>query len=317
MNLKVIEKQIRRLVSHLPIPGFTVGVAVGHGALSNFVANLNWANADPTKYLYVGAHGISRGMEEAHRIWQTIPESLRATGPDAVAKHLAGLDWSHVVPFSAGGSNDASNGIFESAGLNRGRGARAMTRNEIRAAQQVLQGKAFSAALSTTASRMFAGAVVAAATGCVFAILEQGLEWQRGRIDREEMFRRIARETGRSAGSGAAVSGLMVAVALAFPPLIPLAAHLMLPLAVMGFCATGHKVVRIGVAWYEVLREPCVRQAPSTFQSVLALPPPTRDHESIADQMARLKGIPAGYRFDATEWNRKEELRSPRPEKML
>lgn len=289
MNLKALAKTIRRLVSRLPIPGFTVGGAVGHDALSKFVANMNWANADPNKYLYAGTRGISRGLEEAHRVWQTIPESLRATGPDEVASHLEGLDWSHIVPFSAGGSNDASNGVFERAGLNRARGARTMTRKEIRAARQVLQGKAFSAALSATASRMFAAAAVAAATECVLAILEHGLEWQRGRIDRDEMLRLIAQKTGRAAGAGAAVSGLMVAVALAFPPLIPLAAHLALPLAVMGFCATGHKVVRIGVGWYEVLREPCARQAPSTFQPVLALPPPTWDQESIADQLARLE----------------------------
>ena len=290
MNLKSIRNSIGRLVSRLSLPSSTAGVAVVHNALLDFAANLNWANVDPTKYLYAGTHGISRGMEEAHRVWLTIPMSSRATGSDAVAKHLAGLDWSHIVPFSAGGSNDASNGIFESARLNRARGARAMTTKEIRAAQRVLQGKAFSSALSVTASRMFAGAVVAAAAGCVVAILEHGLEWQQGRIDRDELFRRIARETGKSAGCGAAVSGLMVAVALAFPPLIPLATHLMLPLAVMGFCATGHKFVRIGVGWYEVLREPCALQAPSTFQPVLALPPPTKDQESIAGQLARLEG---------------------------
>ena len=277
INLKVLAKTIRRLVSRLSLPGSTAAVAVLPNALLDFAANLNWANVDPAKYLYAGTHGISRGMEEAHRVWLTIPESLRAAGPDAVAKHLSGLDWSHIVPFSAGGSNDASNGIFESAGLNRVRGARAMTPEEIRAAQQVLQGKAFCAALSTTAHRMFTGTLVAAAYGCVLATLEHGLEWQQGRIDRDEMVRRIARETGKSAACGAAVSGLMVAVALAFPPLIPLAAHLMVPLAVMGFCVTGHKVVRIGIGWYEVLCEPCALQAPSTFQPVLALPPPTSD----------------------------------------
>ena len=238
--------------------------------------------------------GISRGMSEAHLVWQTIPESLRATGPEAVAKHLKGLDWSHIVPFSADGSNDASNGIFESAGLNRARGARAMTPKEIQVAHRVLQGKAFSAALSATASRMFAGAVVAAASGCVLATLEHGLEWQQGQIDRGEMIRRIARATGKSAGSGAAVSGLMVAMALAFPPLIPLATHLAIPLAVMGFCTTGHKAVRLGVGWYEVLREPCARQAPSAFKPVMALPPPTRDQESIVGQLARLEGARAG-----------------------
>ena len=208
---------------------------------------------------------------------------------DIIAKHLEGHDWSHIVPFSAGGSNDASNGIFEMAGLNRACGARTMTRKEIRAARQVLHGKAFSAALKATAFQMFRAAVWAAAAACVLAILEHGLKWQRGRIERDEMLRLIARETARSAGAGAAVSGLMVAVALAFPPLLPLAAHLMLPLAVVGFCATGHKVVRIGVGWYEVLHELCADQAPSTFQPVRALPSPTRDQESIADQLARLE----------------------------
>ena len=181
--------------------------------------------------------------------------------------------------------------------MNRTRGARAMTAQEIQAAQRALQGKAFSAALSATASRMFAGAVMAAASGCVLATLEHGLEWQRGRIDRDEMLRRIARATGRSAGSGAAASGLMVAVALAFPPLIPLGTHLAIPLAVMGFCATGHKTVRLGVGWYEVLREACDRQAPSTFRPILALPPPTNVQESIVGQLARLEGrgpVPVG-----------------------
>ncbi len=292
-KLKSLGKPIGRLVARVPILGPAAGLAVGQDALSNFAFNLNWANVDPAKYLYAGTRGISRGMSEAHQVWQTIPESLRAAGPEAVAKHLSGFDWSHISPFSAGGSNNAANGIFERAGLNRARGARAMTAKEIQAAHHALRGEAFSAALSATASRMFAGAVAGAAAGCVFAALEHGLEWQRGNIDRDELLRRIAKATGKSAGSGAAVSGLMVAVALAFPPIIPLAVHLAIPLAVMGFCTVGHKAVRLGVGWYEVLREPCARQAPSTFKPVLALPPPTRDQESIVDQLARLEGARA------------------------
>ena len=296
-KFRSLGNEIRRRLSRLPMLGSAVGSTAGRDALSNFAFNLNWANVDPAKYLYAGTRGISRGMSEAHHVWQTVPESLRAAGPEAVAKHLAGFDWSHIVPFSAGGSNDAWNGIFESAGLNRARGARAMTPKEIRAAHHVLQGKAFSEALSATASRMFAVAAVAAAIGCVIAILEHGLEWQQERIDRDEMFRRIAWETGKSAVSGAAVSGLMVAVALAFPPLIPLGTYLAIPLAVMGFCATGEKTVRLGVGWYEVLRKACGCQAPSTFKPILALPPPSSVEESIADQLARLEGrgpVPVG-----------------------
>ncbi len=281
-------KPNRPFAARLSLPGFTAGSFVAHKALLDFAANLNWATVDPSKYLSAGTRGISRGMEAAHDVWQSLPQTLRATGPEAVAEHLAGLDWSHIVPFSKGGTSEASNGIFERAGLNRKRGAREMTAKEIQAAQHVLEGKAFSAALSATAARMFTGAAVAAACGCVFATLEHGLKWQQGQIGREEMLRRIAGETGKSAGTGAAVSGLMVAVALAFPPIIPLAAPLMLPPAVMGFCVTGRKAVRLGVGWYEVLREPCASQAPSTVQSVLALPPPTGDQESIASQLTRL-----------------------------
>ena len=296
-KLKSLGKPIKRLVSRLPTLGPAVGLTVGYNALSSLAFNLNWANIDPAKYLHAGTHGITRGMSEAHLVWKTIPESLRAVGPEAVAKHLEGFDWSHISPFSSGGSNEASNGIFESAGLNRSRGARPMTPAEVRAAQHALHGEAFSAALSATASRMFAGAVVAAAAGCVLAVLEHGLEWRRGEIDRAELLKRVAKASGKSAGSGAAVSGLMVAVALAFPPLIPVAAHLAIPLAVMGFCSTGHKVVRLGVGWYEVLREPCARQAPSTFKPVLALPPPTSEQESIVGQLARLEAggpVPVG-----------------------
>ena len=135
-QLKALGKPIRRLVLRLPIPGSTAGVAVGQNALSDFAANLNWANIDLTKYLHAGTHGITRGMDEVHRVWLTIPAPIRAKGPDAVAKNLAGFDWSHIVPFSSGGTSDASNGIFENARLNRARGARVMTAQEIRAAHR-------------------------------------------------------------------------------------------------------------------------------------------------------------------------------------
>ena len=285
LKLKSAGLPNRRHVARVPTLGPVAGLAVGQNALSNFAFNLNWANVDPVKYLYAGTRGNARGMSEARRVWRTIPESLRAAGPEAVAKHLSGFDWSHITPFSTGGGNDAANGIFERAGLNRARRARAMTAKEIRAAHLALRGEAFSAALSATASRLFAGAVAGAVAGCVLAALEHGLEWQRGEIDRDEMLRRIAKAAGKSAESGAAVSGLMVAVALAFPPIIPL--------AVMGFCTAGHKAVRLWVGWYEVLCEQCVRQAPSTFKPVLALPPPTGDQESIVGQLARLEGVRA------------------------
>ena len=148
-----------------------------------------------------------------------------------------------------------------------------MTGVEVQAAQQVLSDQAFQAALVETASQAFTGAVAGAAVGCVLACLEHGLEYQRGNITRDEMFKRMGWAVAKSAGVGAAVSGIMAIVALAFPALIPLAAPLMIPLAVLGFCAVGGKVVRLGKGWHELLRGVDARQLPGVVP-VAILPPP-------------------------------------------
>ena len=235
------------------VAGVAAGVGVASQALSRRAENLDWSTIDPTQYLYAGTRGVSRGMEQAHLVWESIPEQLRALGPEELARRLQGFDWSHKFPYSEGGGIEASNGIFELAGLNRSRGAELMTAGEVLAAQQVLADQAFRAALVETASQAFSGAVVGAAVACVIGCLEQGLEYQRGNIDGDEMFRRIGRSVAVAAGVGATVAGVMALMALSFPALIPLAAPLMVPLAVLGFCAVGAKVARLSMEWYELL----------------------------------------------------------------
>ncbi len=234
--------------------GTIAGVGVASQALSGYTANLDWSMVDPTKYLYAGTRGISRGMEEARLVWETLPMQLRALGPEELSKRLEGFDWSHGVPHSQGGGPEADNGLFELASLNRSRGAERMTVGEVRAAQEVLVDQAFRASLVETASRVVSGALIGATVSCVVGCLEHGLEYQHGDIDRDEMLRRIGRSVAISAGVGATVSGVMSIVALSFPSLIPLAAPLMVPLAVIGFCAMGVKVVQLSKEWYELLR---------------------------------------------------------------
>lgn len=253
--------------------GMTAGIAVAYKALTGFSGNLDWNSIDPTMYLEAGTRGVSRGLEEARLVWESLPDHLRALGPEEIAERLDGFDWSHVRPVNEGGSNEASNGIFELAGLNRSRGASYMTAAEVQAAEQVLADQAFKAALFETASQAFAGAVAGAAVGCVLACLEHGLEYQRGDITQDEMFRRIGRQVATSAAVGAAVSGLMTVMALAFPALIPVAVALMIPLALLGFCAVGGKVVRLGKGWYELSRAAYARRSPGEFP-VAALPRP-------------------------------------------
>ena len=216
-----------------------------------------------TKFVTAGTRGIDRSLEEARLVWETIPEQLRALGPEEVAKRLDGFDWSHIVPHSKGGGNEASNSIFELASVNRTRGATEMTAAQLQAAQEALSQTAFKAVLEEAASQVFAGAMAGAAISCVVSCLELGLEHQRGEITKDEMYHQLGLAVTKSAGVGAAVSGLMAIVALAFPAVIPLAAPVMAPLAVLGFCAVGGKVVRLSKGWYELYRDVTARRLPS------------------------------------------------------
>ena len=74
------------------------GVFVGCEAVVGYVSNQDWISVtDPARILYAGTRGTSRGFEEARLVWESIPEQLRALGPEETAKRLDGFDWSHVV----------------------------------------------------------------------------------------------------------------------------------------------------------------------------------------------------------------------------
>ena len=242
--------------------GMVAGFGAANDALAGYAENLDWNTIiDPTKYLHAGTRGVSRGLEEARLVWESIPEQLRALGPEEMAKRLDGFDWSHVVPHSEGGGHEAANGMFEIASLNRSRGAEQMTVAEIEAAAKVLSDAAFAAALEDVASQALDAALAGGAISCVVSVLEFGLEYQRGEITEEEMYRRTGDAVVRSAGIAAAVSGVIAAAALAFPALIPLVAPLMMPLAVLALCVVGGRVVRLGKGWYELHQEVCSRRA--------------------------------------------------------
>lgn len=223
-----------------------------YGHLSRFSRNLDWKDLDPTKYLFAGTRGEPRDLAAAKRVWETIPEQIRAAGPDAAANALEGMDWSHVKAYSQGGSNAASNGIFENASLNRARGSDRMTATELEAAHRVLNGNALRATLLETTRCALKGASVAAAMAAVVAVLEYGLLYQRGDITEGEMYRAIVKSVVTAGISGAAVSGLLAAMAIAFPPLIPVVAFLCVPTMVIGFAILGSRLAVLGKGWYRV-----------------------------------------------------------------
>ena len=223
-----------------------------YGHLSRFRNNLDWSDIDPAKYMRAGMREGYRDLADARKVWETIPKQVRASGPEATARALQGKDWSHIRAHSRGGSNAASNGVFENASLNRARGNVKMTAPEIKAAQGVLQSHAFHATLLESAKNAIKGGAFTAAIIGVVAVMDYGLRYQKGEITEDEMYVAIGKEIALAGITGAAVSGLVTAMALAFPALMPVLAVISVPLMVIGFSVMGVRLVTLGKGWYQV-----------------------------------------------------------------
>lgn len=222
------------------------------GQMAEIGRNLDFSTLDPTKYIQAGMRGEYRTIAEATKVWEAIPETIRAAGPDATMDFLLGKDWSHIVPYSQGGSENAANGIWEHYALNRSRGAEVMTPQELAAAQSALQSGAVQAALTEAAKASMNGALISAAVVAVLSVLEYGLAYQRGEISEESMYRKTGEAIAKAGIAGAAVTGLVVFVALTFPPFAAFLTFIAPVLMVLGFAALGYKLVTVGKGWYGV-----------------------------------------------------------------
>jgi len=78
--------------------GIAAGSIVTAKTLTNFTGNLNWGAVDPTPYLYAGTRGVNRGLEEARLVWESLPEHLRALGPETVKARLRVLTGATLSP---------------------------------------------------------------------------------------------------------------------------------------------------------------------------------------------------------------------------
>ena len=95
------------------------------------------------KYRTAGTRGERRTDVEARRVRATVCKTgVCELGQNDERKAIRDKDWSHKVPHKVGGGNNAGNGVFESASKNRSRGARMMTRAEVKAAERELRKRA-------------------------------------------------------------------------------------------------------------------------------------------------------------------------------
>ena len=222
--------------------------------LNNFRRNLDFANLPSAmKDKFIQAGGTYRDRVEARKVWETIPKSIRAVGPTATEKVLEGKDWSHIVSKSNGGSDLADNGIFEKSSLNRQRGPRNMTPEELEAARQVLNNAKIQTIISQTLSAMLKGAMVGVAITVIYHLLDSGLKVFEGTITPEECYCNIVSAAVVSGVSSVIIMGVITGLVLAFPVLIPIFLYLSIPFAAVGYVVLGYQFYRMGKSWFIAL----------------------------------------------------------------
>ena len=243
-----------------------------------------WLNLPPTRraYYHVAGGVPYRTPQEAFNVYKTIPLRIVMGGEEALSKFHQNKHWSHIVPSSKGGSNLASNGIFENALDNMRRGDGPMTRAEfdraqlalIREAEQVrldhlsrveerlaksqitslrkgLSSPALIRTLTSAARSFLPGAVAFALVEVAVVALEEGLRYHDGEIDRSDLFSRVAARVGKDALFAVVALGIVLGLVMVVPALGALLTTLAPVLVVMPFLLYGSRFYNLSAEWLQ------------------------------------------------------------------
>ena len=231
------------------------------GALPLWVAGMfinSWQNninfgslpQDLVDY-YRRAGGAYRDIPGAEAIWKTIPENIRLSGPAALRQFHGDRDWSHFIPRSVGGSDSANSGIFENAIINRARGAATMSAEEISLATKALNSADVRYAVTLAARSVVAGGLAVTVAEGVFAVMDYGLQYYDGEINRAELYVQVWERLIAAGFAAVAIVGIVMGLAILFPALLSVLGALALPLAVVNFILIGHRFYTLATEWVE------------------------------------------------------------------
>ena len=185
-------------------------------------------NFTPEKLNHLRRGGIRSGAgrtnAEMQQMLNKVPASHRAgvDGQSAaknVKQYLSDKDASHIKSHNHGGSGHPDNIKWENKSINRSRGDRNMTRQEQRSLNATAQFKNLTGAIKAGLQAAPRGAAIGAITTAPFSMLRNGLRVVRGEISAQEAAIETAKETGISAGVGAATAFTVVTGATACPPI--------------------------------------------------------------------------------------------------
>ncbi|MDF0551556.1 hypothetical protein [Kamptonema sp. UHCC 0994] len=220
---------------------------VGGGAIATQEAfkiahNIRFENL-PTqlqfKFARAGMREGMRNVQEAAKVFESIPAQIRAQGPEAIRNFCQDKDWSHIQAYVNGGGSEAANGIFEYFWVNRARGGVDMTAEELAVAKQVLADAAFKTAVAEIVGVTIKGAIAAAVIELVFSILENSLLCVEGKITQSELVQKVATATATAGIAGGVMTGILLTVCMIFPPIAALLGAAAMPLAVAGIGFMG------------------------------------------------------------------------------
>ncbi|HLO50611.1 MAG TPA: hypothetical protein VK211_19495 [Kamptonema sp.] len=192
-----------------------------------------------TKFMRAGVRDGMRNVQEAAKVFESIPAQIRAQGPEAIRNFCKDKDWSHIQAVVNGGGSEAANGIFEYWRVNRDRGGVDMTAEELAVAKQVLADAAFKAAVTEIVGVAIKGAIAAAAIELVFSILENSLLCVEGKITQSELVQKVATATATAGIAGGVITGILLTLCMIFPPIAALLGVAAMPLAAAGIGFMG------------------------------------------------------------------------------
>ncbi len=204
---------------------------------------------------YQAAGGEPKSYLEARALWEKVPASIRARGPEALQKFHQGKDWSHIIPRAMEGPTTAENGIWWSSRRNQRLGPKPMSRSQIVMAKSVLVYEGTVSALILSLGPMLRGGMVGAVLGALFAVLDYGLQYAEGKISRDEMYRGVIVSTVATGAGALIIAGLLTGIAIAFPSVLPILMYVSVALAAVGFVFLAVYLKELGEDWWVCLED--------------------------------------------------------------
>ena len=224
--------------------------------VNSFAYHLNFMNLPPHMRAYFQrAGGDWKNLLQAKAVWETIPAQIRAGGPRETVRFLNDKDWSHIIPKSQGGASTADNGIFEPRLLNRIRGGRPMTPDEVAAARAVIKHELIGSVVRQTAVTMMKGAMAGIIIGGLIACLEYGLLYAEGAITWQKMVEKVIKATLLAGALSFVITGLIVGLGLLFPSLLLAMVPVLFVLQIVSLVFLAQHAITLAKGYWEVLNE--------------------------------------------------------------